>query len=163
MKLTAAAVRDLFDYDEDRGHLIWRVALSSRGLVGVVAGTKRRDGRVQIRIESKNYFAHRIIWLLKTGAWPKHQIDHRNLDKGDNRWSNLREATCAQNQCNQTVKVNNKLRVKGVRRHWSGRLEAYITVNRKQIFLGGFSDIDKAKAAYADAASKYHGEFARAE
>ena len=34
------------------------------------------------------------------GFWPSDYLDHINLDKSDNRFSNLREATCLQNSKN---------------------------------------------------------------
>lgn len=49
-----------------------------------------------------------------TGQWPKHQIDHRNGNRADNRWENLREATNGQNRQNARVNKNSWTGVKGV-------------------------------------------------
>lgn len=35
------------------------------------AGTKRKDGSVQIQIEGKMYLKHRLIHFYETGEWPK--------------------------------------------------------------------------------------------
>lgn len=45
---------------------------------------------------------------------------------------------------------------------WHKRLKkwyAYITVNKKQIFLGTFDDLDAAKDCRVSAEKKYFGEF----
>lgn len=49
-----------------------------------------------------NFAAHRAIWLLHHGEWPKHQIDHINRDPADNRIENLRDVTPLENVRNRT-------------------------------------------------------------
>lgn len=89
-------------------------------------------------------------------------IDHRNQDGLDNRRSNLREATKAENNCNRKKRVKRFSSIyKGV--SWNSehnKWSADIMVNGKKIFLGYFdNEIDAAKA-YDAAAKLYHGEFA---
>jgi hypothetical protein len=94
------------------------------------------------------------------------QVDHRDGDGLNNRRStNLRLATRVQNQSNRGPHKNNKSGGrKGVKwRPLSKKWWAYITVNRHQISLGYFSNPNDAAAAYAEAAKKYAGEFARTE
>jgi hypothetical protein len=50
---------------------------------------------------------------MMTGEWPKTQIDHINLDKADNRWCNLREATQSQNFANTRILASNGSGFKG--------------------------------------------------
>jgi hypothetical protein len=97
-----------------------------------------------------------------TGVSPKNYIDHINGNRSDNRFSNLREATHAQNRANS--KHTNKIGLKGVglikwipegKRRW----RAQITHNKKVIHLGCFHTKEEAHLAYCDAAKKLHGEF----
>jgi hypothetical protein len=90
-----------------------------------------------------------------TGEWPKHTIDHINGDPSDDRWCNLREATPAQQ--NGNMPCWSRLGVKGVTRHWSGRYMARI----KKRYIGMYDTLDDAARAYAEAAAREYGEFAR--
>lgn len=110
------------------------------------------------------YAAHRLAWLIVTGRWPEHTIDHINGDPSDNRFCNLREATAAENLRHRGIMKSNKSGVKGV--HWFkqyNKWRAIIVARGKQIFLGHFDNIEDAKAAYRQAAVELHGEFARFE
>lgn len=58
------------------------------------------------RVLDKNMYAHRVAWAMYYGEWPKHQIDHINGDRTDNRIENLRSVTCAENAKNQMTRRN---------------------------------------------------------
>lgn len=90
-------------------------------------------------------------------------IDHKDLNPFNNQKSNLRPATHAQNHHNRT-KRRGKLtsQYKGVswrsdRSVW----RATIVVDKKQIFLGTYSNQVAAAKAYDRAAKTYFGIFAR--
>lgn len=102
---------------------------------------------------------HRIAWILMTGDWPKGQIDHKDGDKGNNRWDNLRECTASQNQANKIPYGSSGL--KGVSRTpKSIKWRAQIRVNGKAKHLGSFDTKEEAHAAYCLAAEVTHGDFA---
>ena len=89
-------------------------------------------------------------------------IDHINRDKLDNRVSNLREVSRAQNTINrEKIRKKTSSSYKGVSFHSRDRVwTAYITVNKKRISLGIYkSEIDAART-YDRAAIKYFGEYA---
>jgi hypothetical protein len=91
-------------------------------------------------------------------------VDHINGDGLDNRRSNLRLATKAQNQRNQRLRRDNKSGFKGV--CWDNRAKkwrALIRFNGKQKTLGYFDTPEEAYEAYCAAAIELHGEFARLE
>jgi hypothetical protein len=90
------------------------------------------------------------------------EIDHRNLNKLDNRRDNLRIATRSQNKCNTPSRRDNKLGVKGVSfKIANNKFVAQIVVNGKKKHLGLFETVEEAKAAFDKAAIDGHGEFAR--
>lgn len=171
MELTQEQLKELLDYDPETGIFTWKSGRSNkskdgRGLWRSEAGWVTLKGYIAIEINGRQCMAHRLAWLYIHGMAPYLQIDHVNLDKADNRISNLRLATQSQNQHNTTVRRTNKLGVKGVylKRFESGNV-AYATkicVNRKVIHIGYFSSIEEAKAAYDKASLELRGEFSRA-
>jgi len=158
--ITIDRVRELLRYNPETGIFLWNAKSSPKSpfLPGSQAGGI--SGRyVSIMIDGRRYAAHRLAWLLITGEWPKEEIDHKNRNTTDNRFSNLREATRANNARNQGAQANNSSGRKGIypsRGRWCAR----IMVDGKRIFLGSFRDPDLAAAAYSEAARQYHGEFA---
>lgn len=130
---------------------------------GQEAGNKQDDGYIRLGFDGVKLAAHRVIWAMAIGAWPKIVIDHINGDTSDNRFCNLREASISQNTWNQRTFKTNTSGYKGVsffRR--TGRWKACISANGKREFLGYFDTAELASAAYSEAANRLHGEFARA-
>jgi HNH endonuclease/AP2 domain len=162
--LTAECLRELLNYNPETGDFVWRVKRNSRG-GGVRPGTVARyvfpSGYRGIRTGGCLYLAHRLAWLWTTGAWPVAEIDHINGVRADNRWSNLREATRAQNARNTRRPAHNTSGFKGIYRT-SNKWAAKIRLNGKQIHLGTFGTPEAAGAAYAVAVRWMFGEFARA-
>ena len=95
-------------------------------------------------------------------ATPGTEVDHINGNRLDNRRSNLRFATSSQNHANQKLSSKNTTGAKGVSfNRKSGRYYAEIHLNHRKKFLGSFSSIASASAAYDAAARLYFGDFAR--
>jgi hypothetical protein len=99
--------------------------------------------------------AHRVIWLLLSGAWPKEQVDHIDGNTLNNRKSNLRAVDRFENAKNAKLNANNTSGASGVRLTAQGRWQAKITVNRKRICLGTFDTFEEAKATRLAANAKY--------
>lgn len=94
---------------------------------------------------------------------PKNRlVDHIDGDGLNNKRSNLRLATVAENLQNRRQRRDAASRFKGVS-FSSSRLQwqAEISYGGKTIFLGRFDREEDAYAAYCEAAKKHHGEFAR--
>ena len=92
--------------------------------------------------------------------WP--MADHENGDRLDNRRSNLRECTSAQNAQNSASRVGSSSQYKGVTWDRSrGRWLAAIQTEGKARTLGRFDDEAEAARAYDQAARAAYGRFAR--
>lgn len=162
--LTAERLREVLHYDPETGIFTWKVSLAPRGPVGAVAGCSRSGRRqyVVIRIDGELFLAQRLAWLYMTDIWPTDKVDHKDNDASNNRWSNLREATNAQNCFNQGKRSVNSSGFKGVTLFKRDRVwTAQITVSGKNHYLGRFQTPEEAHAAYCEAAERLHGEFAR--
>lgn len=116
---------------------------------------------ITFRGRHRLYQAHRIAIALTDGQWPLLSIDHINGDKSDNRRSNLRVCSHEQNMRNQGAKSKGNSRLKGAyfnRR--VGKWQSSICVAYKQHHLGYFETAQAAHAAYREASSRLHGQFA---
>lgn len=71
-------------------------------------GSLDKDGYLIIKIKGKQYKAHRIVWLLNYGKFPKSELDHINRNKLDNRIENLRESNRKEQNNNKDFKKNKK-------------------------------------------------------
>lgn len=105
----------------------------------------------------KVIYMHRLLLNNPAGI-----VDHTNGDKLDNRRSNLRTCTNAQNSRNQKIRSNNTSGFKGVSKNGGrDKWEAYIRTNYKRKFLGYYDTPEEASKAYKNAALELHKEFAR--
>jgi len=120
-------------------------------------GTDKKRGYASTEIKGKFFYMHRL--LLE--APDEMQVDHINGDGLDNRRSNLRLCTNAENAMNMHV-TNGTSGFKGV--SWSKerqKWEAYIKFHGRMIHLGRFNSPVDAARRYDLEARKYFGEFAR--
>lgn len=107
---------------------------------------------------SRIQFMHRAIMNPPLDM----QVDHINGNKLDNRRTNLRLCTPAENSRNQARPKNNTSGFKGV--SWNRREQkwkAVIGVGGKRIGGGSYHTKEEAARAYDELARKHHGEFAR--
>lgn len=98
--LTAERLRAALDYDPATGLFRWIERPNQKIIVGSIAGHVGRKGYIYVTIDKRKYAAHRLAWLYVNGEWPKEQIDHINRVKDDNRISNLRDVSDAENKLN---------------------------------------------------------------
>jgi hypothetical protein len=167
MALTAERLRALVDYDKSTGVFVRRVTCGA-ARAGSIAGciSKHGGNRLYLRfnVDGRLYFAHRLAWLFVTGNWPKHNIDHIDGDGTNNAFSNLRDATQAENSRNRGPNRNSKSGFKGVYFHSeTGKWRAIIKHNGKPVSLGLYFTPDEAHRAYCTAAATYHGQFGRTQ
>ena len=164
--LTAQRLREVLDYSPETGAFRWRIDTGKRRRVGNVAGHAAKgganDGYVFIRIDRRLYRAHRLAWLYVHGVWPEHEIDHRDLNRANNRIGNLRPATRQQNAANSPLQRNNTSGRKGVR-WWSAREKwrAEIHLLGRSKHLGLYATFEEAVEARRNAEVLHFGQFAR--
>lgn len=152
----------LFAYDATTGHFTCIKAKGTRSVVGAIAGWQGGRGRIYIKIDRKTYLAHRLAWLYTYGHFPATDIDHKNLNPLDNRMSNLRLASRAENQANREMLAANKCGFKGVNFHKaSSKFIAQISFRGKKLYLGIYETPEQASLVYQQKAVQLYGEFAR--
>ena len=126
---------------------------------------RKRDGRVYAQAHGPRRDGTQSTILMHSlilGTPKGMASDHQNHDGLDNRRSNLRACTRAQNLSNRGKTIANTSGYKGV--DWVKRIgtwRAQIGVQNKHLFLGHFTDPVAAARAYDAAARRLHGEFAR--
>jgi hypothetical protein len=158
---TPEVLRKHFCYNPQTGEIRWKQ--SSRNFKsGQLGGGLMSKGYMNIYFGGKILKAHRVAYALMRGAYPPCQIDHKDGNKANNAWSNLRLATNAQNQHNVGLRRDNKSGVKGVYFHnQSQKWTAQITVNGKMVTIDRFLDkADAIKVRHAESL-KLHKEFAK--
>lgn len=171
--LAPSLVQNLLDYQPDTGKLFWiprTPAMFNEGVYptsricsiwnGKHAGKEAIMGNCRGykrgHVNSKMYFAHRLIWAIVYNKWPDSQIDHINHNRSDNRIKNLREVSHADNLKNKSLASNNSSGVCGV--CFRGKYNAWVSsigVEGNRIHLGHFKNMESAIAARKMAEIKY--------
>lgn len=105
----------------------------------------------------------KVIYLHRFLLQPKQKeyCDHINGDKLDNRRSNLRICTNAQNTRNRKIGINNTTGFKGI--SWNKRDKmwyASLVKDGKKIYLGCSKSKKQAAEYYNEGAEEHFGSFA---
>ena len=163
IKASFERIRELFNYDFESGYLTWKIKLKHHhksiqvgSRVGWIDGDYRRAS-----IDGQQHLEHRIIWFWMTGEDdPTVEIDHKDRDGRNNKWTNLRQATPAQNQANKPRgNKPNKFGYKGIGITNSGKYFACISKNGKWTHLGVFFTPEEAHNKYCEEAKKLYGDY----
>ena len=157
--ITQEYLHQIFEYKD--GDLYWKINKGQRGSIGKIAGSIRKDGYLEIKINRKIYLTHRLIYLYFYGFLPQY-IDHIDGDIANNIIENLREASLKQNSMNRKLNKNNVSGSKNV--NWDAKSKKWrvrIIGNNKRINLGVFKDLELADLIAHEARDKYHGQFAK--
>ena len=154
--ITVDEVREAFDYDEETGQLIWKIAPCNRVSIGDVAGSYDKNGYRRTGYKGGTYFIHRLVFGYVHGKFPSNDIDHIDGDPANNRISNLRSVSRQENLKNTKLSKNNSSGVGGV--YWNkktSKWETAIGIKGKKSYLGLFADFFEACCARKSAENKY--------
>jgi hypothetical protein len=155
-EMTAERLRLLLAYEPMTGVFAWRIA--PRGHTAGKAGTVNTSGYVQIKVDGRLYYAHRLAWLHMHGEWPAGEVDHRNGIRTDNSAGNLRVVSRTTNS--ENVRAAHRDSVSGLLgASWSkskGRWYSRIRIKGQSRFLGYFDHAAAAHDAYLSAKRESH-------
>lgn len=154
--VTQEELKSRFMYDPNTGNLIWVSHKRRPDLIGTIAGNKDKSSHIQIYLNCKKYWAHRLVWLYHYGYLPE-MIDHINGIPSDNRIENLRECTRSQNQQNHKKNKSNTSGIKGV--SWNKHARKWET-HCSGNYLGIYETREEAEKIVREFREKHHGEFA---
>lgn len=176
MQLTQERLKHYLHYEPETGIFTWlnvnintpksKIGMRAGRLLGSIRNTN--DNRyLVVNLDHTMYRLHNLAFLYMTGSFPKETVDHINLDKLDNRWNNLREATVKENSYNRKVQADSTTGVKGLYER-KGAWQVRVMVNAKAYtILFTFEKYEGAEAAKSEALlylrelrQQLHGEFA---
>lgn len=158
--ITQTELKELVTYDPVTG--AFTLAKHRHGTtrkVGDSLGSLTKTGYLETCIKQKRYYLHRLAHLYMTGKMPKNMIDHKNRNKLDNSWNNLRCVTHQENMENDILpRKHGSLGYRGVHRY-GNKFRAKINHKGKQIHLGEFNTVEEASQAYLKAKPLIHINF----
>lgn len=155
--LTQAQLKEHLNYDSETGVFTWIKVNSTRMKVGDIAGTLRK-GYTDIMLFGVSHRSHRLAWLYVYGEHPTKLIDHINGITTDNRISNLREVSNAENMQNMR-KLKTRFRsglVGAYKCQYSDKWFSKIVHNGVTTHLGKFDSPQDAHEAYISAKRLIH-------
>lgn len=144
-----AMIDDTFTYNPETGEI---------ARDGRVVGSRNKGGYLVIKFHGHQMYAHRLAVRLMTGAWPTAEVDHRNRDRSDNRWENIRAARPTDNRVN-SVMSRGTVGVRGID-IVDGRYRVRVKRLGVEKTIGTFNDLGDAVAARRAAEKRHYRKFA---
>ncbi len=139
-------------FPSDRSMKWWNTMYAGRPALACVNSIGYCVGAIL----GENFLAHRVIFAMSKGRWPKNEVDHEFGRTADNTFSQMRDVTHRQNCRNQRRAKTNTSGVTGVcwakrEKKWLSRIKA----KDREIFLGYFNKKTEAIAARKQAEREY--------
>ena len=163
--LTQEYLKECLTYDPETGNFIWKERPSEHfkgkkydefrisktwnsNFLNKKCGSYDKDNYLIIKINSRDYKAHRLAFLYMEGYMPENIVDHIDRNPSNNKWSNLRHVTRRCNNQNCDIRKDSKTGVTGVTiDKRSGKWHAYIRIDNKLKNIGYFDEFDSAVMA----------------
>jgi hypothetical protein len=119
-------INEVLSYNH--GRLYWKKNFKGGVKMGDIAGYELPSGYRTVWVNNKQYYEHRIVWIMHHGDIPIGlEIDHINLTRNDNRIENLRAVSRSENM-RHTTSRNIYFRSSRTKKY-----EAYLNINNKRI------------------------------
>ena len=161
MELTQEYLKSRIHYCPETGAFTRLFKKGPKPIRAVHRVPHARSDYIKIRLCGKKFYGHRLAWLYMTGETPTATIDHIDRNGLNNAWGNLRLATRSQQKSNMPARSDNTSGYKGVHLHKkTGKWMATIGHEGERQYLGLYSDVKDAAAAYNEKAKELYGEYA---
>ena len=166
-------IRELFSYNDQNGEVSYksryfgpnpspRQKQWNTRFTGKICGYLSQ-GYIRCSAFGKvEFYAHQIAFALMSNFIPE-EVDHINLCRSDNKWSNLRAATRQENACNCRKRKTNKSGLKGVSWSKSNSRWRMDFENKGVRYCGYYNSAVEAYEAYCLMSKIHHKEFGNAQ
>lgn len=141
-KITKSKIEKLFIVNPEAGKVYWKID-RKKMKAGEEAGHISQSGYWKISTGGKTYLRSRIIYIYVYGKSPK-VIDHKDLNRSNDKISNLRAVSYAQNSANRDDVLGYSYHSK------SDKYQARILLGGKFKSLGYYKDPRAASLAYLE-------------
>lgn len=158
-------IKEDMSYNPDTGEFWWKKQNPSKTRqMDAPVGIVNTCGYITVKYKKKQFLLHRLAFYFMSGTLPEDNVDHINGDRRDNRWCNLREASCEENSQNRKTSKNSTTGLIGVKLAFSKsafpnrtkRYTACISFRQKRYYLGLFKTAKEAHLAYCKKKAELH-------
>lgn len=161
-RMSPEQVRAKYNYDPETGTITFAARPAGGPCeVGDTVGGVNKEGYLRTKSGGRQYMIHQLAYCHFHGEWAPEQIDHIDGNRRNNCISNLRAATCAQNNQNRGIAVSNSSGVQGV--SWCSRTKQWKAYIRRDFrkgsgsyHLGYYDNLEDAKFARECAKEALH-------
>lgn len=139
--ITVNEIKSHVVYDQETGSI-------RNASTGKLYGSASKSSYVSVYVKGSKIRGHIVAWVMVNNEYPEKHIDHINGIMSDNRITNLRSVSHADNMKNKKKYKNNSTGVPGVYFDKdNGKYRARLGHGKNAIHVGRFSTIEMAKNA----------------